>query len=128
MADEKEKKLTFYNSRANEYLQDGVKANELLQKAIRKAEEKQITGSSVWQQLQLLIGLFRDYKSGAYREIPKRSITMVVMAILYFVAPIDAIIDVIPGAGFLDDATVVGLVIAQLKGDLSRYQTWREGK
>ena len=47
-----------------------------------------------------------------------------VAGILYFVTPLDLVPDAIPGAGFLDDITVLGFVIARLEGELARFTTW----
>lgn len=46
-------------------------------------------------------------------------------ALAYFLLTSDAIPDIIPGLGLLDDAAVVGLVYAQVKKELDRYIAWR---
>lgn len=40
-------------------------------------------------------------------------------AILYFLAPLDLIPDIIPGMGFADDAIVIGAAIEQIKAALT---------
>lgn len=44
--------------------------------------------------------------------------------ILYFVTPLDLVPDAIPGAGLLDDVTVLAFVIARLEGELARFSAW----
>lgn len=47
--------------------------------------------------------------------------TIVVAALLYFIIPIDAIPDLAPIAGYLDDMGVVGAAIKYLGTQLNRY-------
>ena len=51
-----------------------------------------------------------------------------VVAIIYFVVPIDLMPDWIPLAGFVDDAAVLVFVIAQIKSDLDKYLKWEADK
>ena len=51
---------------------------------------------------------------------------LIVAAILYFVTPIDLIPDAVPGAGLMDDATVLAFVLAKLEIELDRFSTWEK--
>jgi len=82
----------------------------------------------VWQDVKLLVTLLRDYVSGAYKQIPLGSIAAVAAAVLYFVSPIDAIPDFIPGIGYLDDAAVLLLCKKMVRGDLEKYSKWQAGE
>lgn len=62
---------------------------------------------------------------GKYKEIPTGSIVAIIIALLYFVSPIDLIPDFLPG-GLVDDALVLGLVFKQVKSDLDKYKEWLE--
>ena len=64
------------------------------------------------------------YVSEDYREIPWTSIVLVIVAIIYFVSPIDLIPDIIPIAGYIDDAAVIAFVVAQIKADLDNFLAW----
>ena len=46
-------------------------------------------------------------------------------ALAYFLIPTDAIPDIIPGLGLVDDASVVALVVHRLQGELTRYRQFR---
>jgi uncharacterized membrane protein YkvA (DUF1232 family) len=74
----------------------------------------------------LLISMVKDYWTGIYRKFPWWVIAAVVFALLYVLSPIDMIPDFIPGVGMLDDALVMGLCLALIKQDLSKYQEWKE--
>jgi uncharacterized membrane protein YkvA (DUF1232 family) len=68
--------------------------------------------------------LLRAYIRGDYRDIPWGSIVLVIVAIIYFVSPIDLIPDIIPVIGLTDDAAVIAFVIAQIKADLDNFLAW----
>lgn len=111
--------------KANQYLKDKKKTLGLLNKALQKATTHRSALGGSWEKLQLLFGVLRDWINGSYKEMPKRSLLMIVVAIVYFVAPVDAIFDFIPFAGWFDDAAVAGFVISKVSVDLERYKLWK---
>ncbi|PLX35452.1 MAG: hypothetical protein C0605_10065 [Hyphomicrobiales bacterium] len=50
---------------------------------------------------------------------PLRARAMLLAALVYFIAPIDMIPDVIAGLGFTDDATVLATVLAMFAGHIT---------
>jgi uncharacterized membrane protein YkvA (DUF1232 family) len=120
-----EKGFEKFESKADMYLTNKEKAEGLLRKAMKKASKNRKIGDS-WEKLQLLFGLFRDWLNGSYRQIPTKSIATAVIAIIYFVSPIDLVPDFILGFGLLDDAAVIGFVIKQINKDLVAYQVWKQ--
>jgi len=75
--------------------------------------------------LGLMAKLMRDWVEGRYRVVPVKSIAAAAGAVLYFVMPADAVLDLIPLAGFLDDAFVLGLVMRQMREDMRNYAIWK---
>jgi len=113
-------------SKAEEYARDPKKAKKLLDDAVKKAKSYQINRgplAEVWSYLTSLFRLLRAYVKGEYRDIPWGSIVLVIVAIIYFVSPIDLIPDVLP-AGLIDDAAVIAFVVKQIKADLDQFLTW----
>jgi uncharacterized membrane protein YkvA (DUF1232 family) len=71
--------------------------------------------------------LIRDWISGDYRGIPFKAMLLVMAGIVYFVAPIDIIPEFIVGLGLLDDAVILGWIIAQIGKELDDYRAWKRG-
>ncbi|MGM0563540.1 MAG: YkvA family protein [Pseudomonadota bacterium] len=78
--------------------------------------------------LKNLFDMIQDYWSGAYRDIPWRTIAAVTGALAYVLMPLDAIPDVIPLIGYIDDASVVAALLSSIDGDLKKYLAWKKQK
>lgn len=58
--------------------------------------------------------------------LPWEAKASVVFALSYFISPVDAIPDLIPGLGYADDAMVVAYVLHRVAGEIARYRAWRK--
>jgi uncharacterized membrane protein YkvA (DUF1232 family) len=76
-------------------------------------------------QVKLLNELIRSYIDGTYREVPWVSIATAVAALVYFLAPIDLIPDMIPGIGYIDDILVVRFALTAIGSDLRTFCEWK---
>ncbi|HPR34514.1 MAG TPA: YkvA family protein [Anaerolineaceae bacterium] len=113
-------------SKAEEFLNDHQKAKKLLEDAVKKAknfEKNRGPLAEVWSYFTAFFRLLRAYIRKEYREIAWGPMALVIVAILYFVSPFDLIPDPIPG-GYVDDAAIIGYVIAQTKADLDNFMAW----
>lgn len=98
-------------------------------KATKKANDVKGTSFSVvFEDFKLLLSMIKAYSKKEYTKIPKSVIVAALAATLYFVSPIDAIIDLIPGLGYLDDAFVVSYVIKKFHEELQDYKAWKDGR
>jgi len=116
-------------TKAEEYLRDPEKTCRLLEEAVHKVdanEGKRGQKPDFWFQLKAFFRLLRAYTRREYTVVPWGSIVMVTIAILYFVSPIDLILDWLPVAGFVDDAAVMLFVIRQLKQDIDGFLAWEK--
>lgn len=116
-------------TRAEDYLNDPDKSKALLEQAVNKAKGKEDNKgplASVWNSLKALIRMFQAYMRREYTKVPWGSIVLVVIAIIYFVSPIDLIFDWLPLAGFVDDAAVIGFVIKAIQNDLNAFLKWEQ--
>ena len=116
-------------TRAEEYLHDPDKSQQLLEEALKKANRNQASHqfqTDFWSELKAFFRLLQAYIRREYTVVPWASIVMVTAAIIYFVSPIDLILDWIPLAGFIDDAAVLVFVLRQVKIDLAKFQEWEQ--
>jgi uncharacterized membrane protein YkvA (DUF1232 family) len=115
---------------ASAYLRDPEKLRDLVQKAKGKADAAGATGplKDMWQSLLSLIRLLRAYASGQYRNVPAKSLVLIVAGILYFVMPIDVIPDFVIGLGFLDDAAVLAWVVSSVRNVVSDFEKWESSQ
>lgn len=79
------------------------------------------------EDLITLIDLLRDYSRGVYKNLPKGVIIAAVIGLGYALCPIDLILDVIPFAGYLDDAAILMLLLDFfIARDILRYRSWKK--
>jgi uncharacterized membrane protein YkvA (DUF1232 family) len=112
-------------SKAKQYAKDPEKMKQLFEDAAKKSKSARsgLFGET-WAYLQAMIRLVRAYSNGSYREIPIGSLVSILVAVIYFVSPIDFIPDVIPIAGLVDDAIVAGFVLKMVRDDLDAFMEW----
>jgi uncharacterized membrane protein YkvA (DUF1232 family) len=72
-------------------------------------------------QVKLLYELIRAYVDGSYREVPWVSIATAAAAVVYFLAPIDLVPDIIPGIGYIDDLVVARFALSAIGSDLRAF-------
>ncbi len=115
---------------ASAYLRDPDKLRDLVQKAKGKAEAAGASGplKDMWQSLLSLLRLLRAYASGQYRNVPAKSLVLIVAGILYFVMPIDVIPDFVVGLGFLDDAAVLAWVVSSVRTVVTDFEKWEASR
>ena len=124
----------FSERRARRILKDGADGadREQLEDTLKNRQrilDKVIANSSLapyLSQVKTLFQLIQDYVRGNYREIPWWSIGAVATALSYILMPLDGIPDVIPVAGYLDDAVVLKLCLDMISRDLQQYRLSKE--
>jgi uncharacterized membrane protein YkvA (DUF1232 family) len=70
------------------------------------------------------IRLVRNFTSGRYRQISRKSIIIGVATLLYLVLPIDLIPDFIPAMGLMDDLSLMAWFIKAFQEELVKYKEW----
>lgn len=76
-------------------------------------------------QVRLLSWALRDFRAGAYRDIPWRSIALAAAAVAYVVSPLDLIPDFLVPVGWTDDLVVLALAWRSVKAELRAYCAWK---
>ena len=109
--------------KANALYTDNEQLKDLLDTAISKAKgNKQLM--DIWLDLKLFVELIKDWKSGAYDDLSKETIIMIIVALIYLVMPLDLIPDFLFG-GYIDDALVIGYVVKKTSDELNLYKEWK---
>lgn len=119
------KALTLLYPKAEEYLNDTSKLEQLLLRIEEKLKAIPKIGEKL-SEIPVFVMMIRSYIKKEYTEIPIGTLIAIIAALLYFISPVDLIPDVIPGAGYIDDAAVVGACLLLVESDVLEYQEWRK--
>jgi len=102
-------------------LQDLAKRTQEKVKSIKVGDE---TVRSLLELVSTFIRMITAHIKGEYREIPFRSLLLIVAGMLYFLNPFDLIPDFIPLSGLLDDLTLLLLILKSVKKDVLEFRQW----
>ena len=92
-----------------------------------KVKNAPILGSMA-EDLMTLLDMLADFRSGTYRDLPKGVFLAAAVGLGYALCPIDLVLDIIPFAGYLDDAAILMLLLDFfIARDIARYQSWKKG-
>jgi uncharacterized membrane protein YkvA (DUF1232 family) len=112
------------------YLKDPDKLRALTRQAGSKAEASGRRGAfaGVFQSFMALLRLLRAYVRGEYRNVPPKSLILIVAGVLYFLMPVDVIPDFLLGFGYIDDAAVLAWIISTVKVVLDDFTRWEAAR
>ncbi len=68
----------------------------------------------------------KAYAQGHYRNVPWKTMLLIVGAILYFIDPIDFIPDFIPVTGLTDDLGILLWVINRVSDEIDKFILWEQ--
>lgn len=98
---------------------------ELIQKGRDKAIARlQKAGQAIFADTHTGLRLLQSYAEGRYREVATENIVLLIAAIAYFVAPIDAIPDFFLGIGITDDLALLSWTFSKLREELEQFKAW----
>lgn len=80
---------------------------------------------SIVEDVMLMIDIIGAYIQGIYKQIPLNTVIALLAALVYFVSPIDAIPDFLPGIGYIDDALIIAMTLKFAHADLQIYKNWK---
>ncbi len=108
--------------RAKSILKNSNDINQLADSAAKEINSGKKQLLNIRDEVGLLISMLKSWVNGEYKEVPWTTLVLCAGALIYFLNPLDAVPDLIPGAGFLDDATVIGFVLASIKQDIQSFK------
>lgn len=117
--------------RAGKIVGNKESLNKLIGKATDKIDAKTGVTGDVKRFTDKIFTFLRMVKAcvtGQYKELPIRSLVLIVAALVYFVMPLDAIPDFIPVIGMLDDVTIILAVSRSIADDVRKFEEFEKGK
>jgi uncharacterized membrane protein YkvA (DUF1232 family) len=72
--------------------------------------------------------LLKAYSLGRYREVPWKTLLLVVAAIIYFVNPLDLVPDLVPLTGLTDDFAVLIWVYNSVSDEIEKFLAWEQSQ
>ena len=114
-----------YLKKAKSILQDPEKMESLVRTINKKLANIPVVGE-YFADIPILCMMAMDYVKGAYKEVPFASMVGIVVALVYFMTPVDLIPDAIPGLGRLDDAAVLLFAVKAAHNDIADYRAWKQ--
>jgi uncharacterized membrane protein YkvA (DUF1232 family) len=93
---------------------------------LRSVSWKDVNAASAREKFLVLGRISRAYATGQYREIPWKTMVMIVAALAYFVMPIDLLPDLMPVAGLTDDVAVLMAVFNAVSVDVDKFLLWEK--
>lgn len=118
-------KLMRYLPLAARFVREG-RLPELLRALADKRTPQGQRFTALKEDLQLLRALSLASFKGEYRQISRQAMLTVVAALLYFIAPLDAVPDWLVGVGFVDDLAVLAWVMRTWHEELEAFRAWRD--
>ena len=99
-------------------------------KLIKDAANKQTRWTAVAgsQDLADFIDMLRCSVRGEYQDLSKSAIGIVAGTLLYVVAPLDLLPDLLPAVGFIDDFTVIAFAVNVVRKEIEHFRLWRGRK
>jgi uncharacterized membrane protein YkvA (DUF1232 family) len=95
---------------------------------LREVNWQNVKTETAKEKFFLLGRLIKAYAQGQYREIPWKTMLIVVAAIIYFINPLDLLPDFIPVAGFADDFGILLWVYSSLQNEINKFLAWEQSQ
>jgi len=114
-------------SKAKNIASDPNKLRSLLGNTIEKlkdVEGRQELYNDFIGKVTTFVRMIRAALKGEYKELPWKSILLIVAGLVYFVSPVDLIPDFIPMSGLVDDVSIIMWIFNTLQEDIENYSEW----
>lgn len=95
---------------------------------LKEANWKNVNANVAKEKFFVLGRLIKAYALGQYRELPWKTLLLIVAAVIYFLNPLDLIPDIIPLAGLTDDFAVLLWVYNSVSNEIEKFLEWEKNK
>lgn len=103
------------------------KSYQLTDKDLNKAASNSSKLKNRIGDFNLLLSMAKDTVSGKYK-MSTWNMSVIVGTIIYVASPVDAIPDIVPVLGWLDDITIVGYAVSKLSEEMKKYKAFSSYK
>lgn len=93
---------------------------------LRSVSWKDVNAAAAKDKFLVLGRISRAYATGQYREVPWKTMLMIVAALAYFVMPIDLLPDLVPITGLTDDVAILAAVYNAVSGEVDKFLQWEK--
>jgi uncharacterized membrane protein YkvA (DUF1232 family) len=93
---------------------------------LKQTNWKNVNAVSAKEKFFVLGRLIKAYATGQYREVPWKTILLIVAAVIYFINPLDLVPDIIPLTGLTDDFAVLLWVYNSVSDEIEKFLTWEK--
>ena len=91
------------------------------------SETLQPDAPDLWERVRAVPRMMKSVLRGRYKGMPIGTLGLLVLGIVYIVSPIDAIPDVFPVVGIVDDTGMALWLAAVLVKSAGDFVTWERG-
>jgi uncharacterized membrane protein YkvA (DUF1232 family) len=95
---------------------------------LRGTNWRSLNAAAAKEKLFVLGRFIKAYALGQYRDVPWKTILLIVAAIIYFVNPLDLVPDLIPLTGLTDDFAVLLWVYNSVSNEINKFLTWEQSQ
>jgi uncharacterized membrane protein YkvA (DUF1232 family) len=113
--------------RAEHLLRHPEELLRTLGEALRKAYAKRSVLVHIFEEFLLLFRFVKAWVVGDYKDTDRGTILWAILAILYFLSPLDLLPDIFPG-GYIDDIYVISFILRRIQVDLDKFRAWEKSK
>ena len=93
---------------------------------LKNTNWKNLNANAAKEKFFVLGRLIKAYALGQYREVPWKTILLIVAAVVYFVNPLDLVPDLIPLTGLTDDFAVLVWVYNSVSNEIEKFLDWEK--
>ncbi len=68
--------------------------------------------------------MVKAYADGSYRQVPWKTLTLIVTSLIYFASPVDMIPDYLPAVGLADDFAILLFTFKLAERDVADFRRW----
>ena len=95
---------------------------------LKEANWRSVNAAVAKEKFFVLGRLIKAYATGQYREVPWKTILLIVAAVVYFINPLDLVPDLIPLTGLTDDFAVLLWVYNSVSNEVEKFLIWERSQ